>query len=421
MNDAIVEANDASANWEDLLRRTLEAYDMQDEHDIFGVIDLSDSKADLYDFHNELQMRVLPNRLVEALQSRADADYVDRKSLDMLTLKIGNQFFAILDEPQQRRFFREVVALPLAAISFGEVSNNDTEKPAITICTSALLAGLSVGLNSEIDTLQVGNFALRNQSHVEALSGIIRTMCDSLCSLRLEGVECPVDYTMRNEDGPIGFLDPLVFAFSRAEELRSFQLSARTPPVHSSLVSPRAVRSLLGEGRRLYLLDLCSLGLNDSHCLDIADELRTTGAFVRELDLKSNPAISDQGYNSLLDLINRANVIQRFSVDDKDWEAKLNLVSEMNRECGRLEYMTNGNFASEERRWEWLEKLVTSPPSWNDNVRYYNDEETDDYYEEGMPDYYEEGMPEVGEEEEAAKQVNYIWYELLQHPEFIQT
>ena len=64
------------------------------------------------------------------------------------------------------------------------------------------------------------------------------------------------------------------------------------------------------------------------------------------------------------------------------------MVSKMNRDHGRLEYMIDGAFTSEERRWQWLTRLA------------------------GL-------IPRNGFED--ATVINYIWYELLEHPEFMQT
>jgi hypothetical protein len=97
-------------------------------------------------------------------------------------------------------------------------------------------------------------------------------------------------------------------------------------------------------------LHLYGLGLNDSHCLAIAEDFRASGSKVLGLSLRFNPAISDEGYGALLGLMNWVNVIFAFRVDDKTWEAKLNLVAEMNRDHGRLEYMTDGTYKSERRR-----------------------------------------------------------------------
>jgi hypothetical protein len=130
------------------------------------------------------------------------------------------------------------------------------------------------------------------------------------------------------------------------------------------------------------------------------DGLSTPGTHLDYLNLDPNPGITDQGYNALLDLINRANVIEHYNwsafyVDDKTWEGKLNLVSEMNSEYSRLEYLTDGIFTSAERRWQWLEKVVGLPSSdWID---------------------------EDGRNKCDAKNLNYIWYTLCHNPEMMQT
>jgi hypothetical protein len=78
------------------------------------------------------------------------------------------------------------------------------------------------------------------------------------------------------------------------------------------------------------------------------------------LNPESNPGITAQGYGALFDLFNQTNAVGyvptddewwiRLCVDDKAWEGKLNLVSRMNTQYCRLEYLTNGSFSSEERR-----------------------------------------------------------------------
>jgi hypothetical protein len=297
----------------------------------------------------------------------------------------GNKFFATMNEEQQRSFLRRILALPVRFFVVGNATNHGAEKPAITIHTSALLDALA-DLNSSVWELRLENVALSNQSDVEALSNIILAKRQTSGLIYLNGIECPIEYNKRDEDGPIGFLDPLLYASSR---LYGFELSARTPPSHSSLVSTNAVGNLFGERRRMELLHLHGLGLNDSHCHAIAEAWRAGHTSVGELSFESNPAISAQGYSALLGLISRSNVVRTFRVDDKRWEAELNLVSEMNQEHGRLEYMTDGTFSSQESRWQWVQKLATM-----------------------------EGMEE---EKLAAKHVNYIWYTLRENPEVLQT
>jgi hypothetical protein len=117
--------------------------------------------------------------------------------------------------------------------------------------------------------------------------------------------------------------------------------------------------------------------------------LQTTGGEIfLTLNLESNPAISNVGYRAILHGMNQRNVVvTTFRLDDKAWEDNLNLVSEMNRGHGRLQFMTNGTFTDERRRFEFLERLATLPRS-----RRYDD----------------------------ARQLSFIFYELCENPDMMQ-
>jgi hypothetical protein len=405
MDEADVEANDASANWEILLR------DIREDL-CYGAIhvELTDSNADLYDYANEILTRTMRDRLVETLRTTVSM-------VQFSYLTFGNKFFITMNEQQQQSFFDSIFNLPVCSIEIGQATDASSESPAITINTSALLEALPQ-IHTSVECLYVENFALSCQSHVQALSNIIRAKRDTfLESLSLRSIECPVvDYNKRDSDEPIGFLDPLLYAASFLRRLDHFSLSAKTNSAHSTLVNPRALRALFVEGNRFRALHLCGLGLNDSHVFAIVDGLSTPGTRMDMLNLESNPAISARGYGALLNLINRANVMGNFRprvrrwdgfrVDDKAWKAELNLVSEMNLEHGRLEYLTNGTFTSEERRWQWLERVAVLPTSrdiaaYDDDLR---DEADDDLRDEAD-----------------AKHVNFIWYTLRQDPEIMQT
>jgi hypothetical protein len=155
---------------------------------------------------------------------------------------------------------------------------------------------------------------------------------------------------------------------------------------------------------------LNGLGLTDSHVLAIADGLSTPGTHVGTLELESNPGITAQGYGALLNLINRANVVGHdifgngcgFRVDDKAWADKLNLVSEMNLDYGRLEYMTNGTYTSAERRLQWLEKVTNLPIPHEVSL-------------------FITGFTSFTNKMLEAKYLNFIWYTLCENPEIMQT
>jgi hypothetical protein len=373
-----VEANAAaSENWEKLFSQ--KRYGGLD-------FDLTDSKADWYDFANEILMRRMQERLEETFR---------RFPCSIGHLTFGNKFFMTMNEQQQRSFFHCIFNLAACGISVGQATDNSKESTAITISTPALLETLPQ-LHTRVRHLGVSNFALTRQSDVQELSNIILSKHATLCHLWLESIECPLDDSnKKGSDETDGFLDPLFYA---ASGLYNFLVSTKTRSVNSILVSPTALRALLVEGKRFHTLSLHGLDLTDSHVLAIVGGLSTPDTHVCYLDLESNPGITAQGYGALIHLINRANVVgennsghsqwRGFCVDDKAWEGKLNLVSEMNSAYRRLEYLTNGTFTSEEHRWQWLARV---PHLFRGAYKDWD-----------------------------ATHLNLIWYTLCQNPEMVQ-
>jgi hypothetical protein len=376
-----VNANAASeANWEELFQ------ELAEEPEGGVEVLLGDIHADRYDFANRILMRRMRERLVAALLVSASS----------LSLSFGNKFFMTMNEQEQRDFFHDIFSLPVSTISIGEAMDNTTASQAITICTPALLENLPQ-LQTDFGFLEISNFALRRQSEVQELANVILARRETLVFLALESIVCPVDdCNTRDSEEPGEFLDPLFYAASGVE----IYVSTKAHSARSTLVSPTALRALFVEGKQFEWLLLNGLGLTDSHVLAIVDGLSTPGTHVGTLELDSNPDITDQGYGALFDRINRANVVgggpysswHGFVVDDKAWEGKLNLVTDMNSKYGRLEYLTNGTFTSEERRLQWLERVADLPiPDWDFN------------------------------EEWEAKHLNFIWYTLCENPQMMQT
>ena len=200
------------------------------------------------------------------------------------------------------------------------------------------------------------------------MTKIIVAECKNFVGLCLEGIECPIDYNKQDDDGTLGFLDPLLHASSSYLQCDSrrqcnLAITAQTQPAHSSsLVSTNAVHALFAEIAETVLfknhtvqeLHLCGLGLNNSHCVAISEALQT-GIIIeqdphmgmRELNLERNPQINAKGYCTLLSLINQTDAFQYLKVDEKTWQGRLNLVAEMNCYHDRRQYLTeDGIFAS---------------------------------------------------------------------------
>jgi hypothetical protein len=70
----------------------------------------------------------------------------------------------------------------------------------------------------------------------------------------------------------------------------------------------------------------------------------------------------------------------------------------MNSEYRRLEHLTNGTFTSEERKWQWLERVAHLSIAHERFLRRSKD----------------------ANKEWDAKHLNFIWYTLCQNPEMMQ-
>jgi hypothetical protein len=410
---------EASLNWENLFERLKRLKIDAQQHKSKAAscnwyfkttpaprldVELTDNEADQYDFADDILMRGMQQRLVEALQVVAPTT---RNG----SLKFGNKFFMTMNDQHQRSFFLSIFNLPVSSFTFGEDEPDErAESPAITISTSALLETLP---HLHWGSLAINNFALTRQSDVQELSNIILSKSRTLVSLHLDSIECPVDdHNREDSDEPSGVLDPLFYA---ASGLKAFFVSTKTRSAHSTLVSPKALRALIVEMRQSEV-ELClrGLGLTDNHVLAIVHALSlpqccTTLIY---LNLESNPGITDQGYGALLNLVNRVDLVGHPSgfewiaccVDDKAWEGELNLLTEMNCQYKRLQYMTNGTFTSDERRWQWLERVVKLPREYGERGEYLCYRGSDEYEKKKRD----------------AKHLNFIWYTLRQNPEMMQ-
>jgi hypothetical protein len=123
-----------------------------------------------------------------------------------------------------------------------------------------------------------------------------------------------------------------------------------------SVVSPQALGAFFAEEcveipRRTFgTVLLQNLGFNDNHCEVIVQELlRRDDALSRPINvhiLSGNLSIGEQGYATLLGLLNRRFDICRVIDDDQNWNATFDLVVSMNHKHHRGRFLKNGVFSS---------------------------------------------------------------------------
>jgi hypothetical protein len=312
------------------------------------------------------------------------------------TATLGYYFLTGLDKGQERRFFSTLGDCPSPNLRKLQVGSRSCSSclPSETMRPSrALLDALPQLLSKGLNHLHLHGVQLNNRRDVELLAQAVRVNTGSLRSLELKRV-CNVDGAI------MGLLDPILLAISESHLPQNFALRgyADDPGVQNgpSLITAEALRltCLKPATGGVGSLGLTSLGLGDEHCKAIAEGLvgmvmseRPHKMFYLELDLKCNPNIGEEGYIAILGLLNRNHRIRWAAVglvDDFQWNATFNLVFRMNTRHGRGEFLRDGTFDSRTNWVNWLARLAR-----------LQDAEIDE-----------------------ATQLNYLWYTLLENPDF---
>lgn len=312
------------------------------------------------------------------------------KSRSLLSVTIGHEFLGKWSDSDQRRLFCAVRNQPYLLRLKVTGSRSSPE----TIKTDILLESLIHIQSDRLQKLMISNVELRCRSEVLQMATALVTRSASLQEISLKGLVSTV------ADKERGFLDPILFAMATAPEG-----SPRAQPSRfvlegcsdittndPSLITVEALSSYLsadiavsGRGSRVLFLD--GWGLGDEHARVLVG---LAGESLSKLSLKSNPAIGKDGYESLIGLLNRNHRLEEIRVDDARWQAKLNLVICMNRKYGRSAFMDDCGFSCKAKWVDLLAKLADS------------------------------SSPEHAEQEEE-RRVNYLWYSLLEKPDFFSS
>jgi hypothetical protein len=94
------------------------------------------------------------------------------------------------------------------------------------------------------------------------------------------------------------------------------------------------------------------------------------------------------GYEAFLGMLNRGSAIEHIGVDDDGWTATYRTVADMNTKYGRCEFMEGGVFPDKVWWMDCVIRLGNVAPA----------EEMEDF---------------------ETRKLNYIWYTLVQKPDFV--
>jgi hypothetical protein len=301
---------------------------------------------------------------------------------------VGYRFLRGMNEGNQRRFFHALENIPtLKTLRFEGLPGKDGG-----IRIQVLLESLS-RLVTGLHLLLIRGITLSDKSEVELLADALGARGASLRVFSMTGI-----FSRFNENCA-GFLDPILRAVCRLpQQPPIFALTGNQSQEKGkgpSLITVQALRLFLQSavdftGAETRCLSLNALGLGDEHCKVLAELLaKHDGASKRalgQLTLRGNPAIGEEGFEAILGLLNREHWLRKVTVDDKSWQAKFNLVAELKTK-GRDEFLQSGVFDSKIEWVAWLARLAA--------------------------------LDEGNEEVDDARRLNFLWYTLIEKPEFI--
>ncbi|KAL7565070.1 hypothetical protein ACA910_005080 [Epithemia clementina (nom. ined.)] len=210
----------------------------------------------------------------------------------------------------------------------------------------------------------------------------------SLKQLNLLGLEVGCDTLYQHQrqqqyqQGGL-ILDPILAAVAELPQVDECRISCRAPS-SIPLISSSCLAQVLAVKPKWWRLGLDGVGLEDQHCQVLAQAMSHEYCKAGDLlSLTMNPAVSSLGWHQIFDVLFQKQRMGLVKVDDKSWQATFDLVRSMNNIHGRLNFLESGTYTSRERWIEWLAKL--SQISWEDE----------------------------------AHKANYLWFTILERPDFV--
>ena len=286
---------------------------------------------------------------------------------------LGHRFIDLVD---QIELFNAIATHHANTLTYLKLN---LEHGGSSLNVNAMLSTLTSTKN--LTELELQNVTLQQtvERQVDMLARILQA--SSLRQIYIFGLD------VEDDEKQLGTLDPIFHSLSSLEPLDELRLEGSGNPITGSFVSVEALQQLLLQKQKWWSLGLDNMGLGDDHCAVIANMLaRDEKCKVGDLlSLKSNPAITQVGYNNLFTVLYRKGRMGLVKVDDAIWEAEFDLVRSMNNLHGRLDVVLDGMITSKMDWIDWISRIGASG-GWE-------------------PD---------------SKKLNYIWFALRDHPSILE-
>eukprot|EP00980_Cylindrotheca_fusiformis_P028991 scaffold22689_cov163-Cylindrotheca_fusiformis.AAC.6 len=292
-----------------------------------------------------------------------------------------------LGSPPQQHSVLQALARHAPTLTYWKMG---TEERGLPLGSPAMTAALLDTWNSaelRLTGIELRGIVLASTQQVDMLASLLRRMGTTLKQVNLLGFFL---HPKLLEQSQVPLFDGLLTGISDAcrslDELRLGRCVTRDSLDIPPLISPEALEILLSRKTKWWRLGLDGLGLDDRHIhvLSIALKSSSSCKMGDLLSLKENPKLRD--YGTLVNICSCKARMGSVQVDDPKWVATFDLVRSLNNLHRRLDYV-NPEIGGYPNRSKWVEWLsVVANLQWEDDTHI----------------------------------VNYLWYTLMEKPEFIQ-
>ena len=344
--------------------------------------------------HTQLEGDMRPQTLVHDLSAA-----IQSHAAGLTHVILGGNFLQCIPRQDQKRLFQALWTRHAATLTYLKLGSDDC--PPHVIDVEGLVSVLHMSLLQPPHQLPEESPALHSPLHIpdknnnnlhltemelrqmsistpDQIASLVQVLSGAsrLKQLNLLGIH--IDTIQQ------GLLDPLLETVAQLPQLDECRLCC-TAPSPVPLITSSCLAQVLAYKPKWWRLGLDGVGLDDSHCQVLAQAMSHEHCKAGDLlSLTKNPAVSTHGWNQLFDVLFQKQRMGLVKVDDASWQATFDLVRSMNNIHGRLQFLgESGSFASRVKWIEWLAKL--SQISWEDE----------------------------------AHKANYIWFTLLERPDYV--
>lgn len=335
------------------------------------VLKITDACVEKYALDDSARIDMVASQLIRAISSVRGITHVI----------LGNSVLKFLKKNgEQKHILSTIIRDHYGSLTYVKLGSDDpSESSLFGLEASAILDPLKEYRNQlKLNEFEIRGLEIKSQDDINCISDILIGGKDSIRQLNLLGLET-------DKAGQISF-DPLLEAARQSTCLDELRIERIGSFAGGDFVSTKGLKCLLAKKKKWWRLGLCGMGLTDSHCHIMAELFsRDSTCKVGDLlSLKNNPSISQLGYAAIFKVFFNKQRMGLIKVDDLEWERKFDLVRSMNNLHGRLQFVEDGALENRGKWVDWLAKLGNL--GWEDDKH----------------------------------KVNYLWFTILEKPDFVR-